>query len=75
MQKYWISFIISFDPNSARDPQSPVWESWTASRGERTGLKRLLIQGGTKKSVMEDVSSAQRTRCDVLASWGVALKQ
>ena len=75
MQKYWISFIKSFDPNSARDPNSPTWEKWTASRDDKVGLKRLLVQGGTKKSVMEEVRTVQRTRCDTLLSWGIELKQ
>lgn len=75
MQKYWISFIKFYDPNSAREHNSPKWATWTASQGQTVGLKRLLIQGGRKTTVVEDVSVAQRGRCDVLSSWGIALKQ
>lgn len=75
MQKYWISFIKFSDPNAARGAESPEWKAWTARRGEKVGLRRLLVQGGGKRTGMEDVSAAQRGRCDVLSSWGIALKQ
>lgn len=75
MQKYWTSFIKTFDPNSARDPGSPTWEKWTADQSNTVGLKRLLVQGGTQKTEVETVSVGQRTRCDVLLSWGISLKQ
>lgn len=76
MQKYWISFIKFFDPNIARDAESPAWKAWTAGKNDtKVGLRRLVVQGGGKKTGMEDVSAAQRARCEVLSSWGIALKQ
>ncbi len=75
MQKYWISFITSFDPSTGRAPDSPRWAKWTANSHGQKGMDRLLVQGGTKRTVMEKVSAAQRARCEILSSWGISIKQ
>ncbi|KAL9097134.1 MAG: hypothetical protein Q9165_000561 [Trypethelium subeluteriae] len=56
---YWISFVRSLDPNTYRVPGSPVWENWGAGVRER----RLKFQ--INDTVMEDVPSVMRSRCDL----------
>lgn len=75
MQGYWLSFIRTFDPNALRMPGSPRWDEWTATGDGSGQMKRLLVQGGKEHTIMETVDPAQASRCDVLASWGVSLRQ
>ncbi|KAI4210146.1 MAG: hypothetical protein LQ351_006978 [Letrouitia transgressa] len=78
MQKYWISFIRSYDPNKYRVAGAPTWERWTATGygDSQTGRQRLLVQNGEdERTVMETVDAEQWSRCRTLSSWGIGLGQ
>lgn len=53
---YWISFILSLDPNTFRNPAAPEWVPWSTDGGNR--LRFQLNQTG-----MEVVPDAQMNRC------------
>jgi acetylcholinesterase len=59
-QAYWISFILSLDPNAFKKPEAPVWESWLDGEGK---AQRLLFE--TNRTVMEGVPGEQLARCEV----------
>jgi len=69
IQRYWTSFIRSYDPNTYRLPGSPMWQQF----GFGDGHQRLLMQ--TNASGMETVPSEQLKRCQYLWSIGLKLKQ
>ncbi|KAK3110842.1 hypothetical protein LTR53_014459 [Teratosphaeriaceae sp. CCFEE 6253] len=54
---YWISFILSLDPNTFKAPNAPEWLPWG------TGSQRLVIE--TNSSHMETTPGAQLGRCDL----------
>lgn len=54
---YWISFILSLNPNPHRHSKAPVWKPW----GAGSGNQRLLFE--TNKTRMEAVSGAEMSRC------------
>ena len=56
MMDYWISFIITLDPNSYKNPAAPQWEAFGSGAGQR-----LRFQ--TNASAMESVPSDQNDRC------------
>ncbi|KAE8452347.1 hypothetical protein EG329_001047 [Mollisiaceae sp. DMI_Dod_QoI] len=65
MQSYWISFILTLDPNKLRNQTYPEWETWTIK-----GSKRLLFHSnGTQ---MEKMSIAERDRCNVMMTYAKA---
>lgn len=55
---YWISFILSLDPNTYRNPAAPEWKPWGSS-----GDQRLKFE--LNATEMESVPSAQLHRCSV----------
>ncbi|KAI0474185.1 alpha/beta-hydrolase [Xylariaceae sp. FL0804] len=63
---YWISFILSLDPNTYKAPNAPVWQPWqSTSQGcfdESASVERLVFQLNDTR--METVPDAQRRRCD-----------
>ncbi|KAK5126804.1 hypothetical protein LTR85_009738 [Meristemomyces frigidus] len=70
VMSYWISFIISLDPNTHKDPSAPYWSPWVAGNAgygaNESNLQRLLIQ--TNATQMEYVPSAQLGKCQVWKS-------
>lgn len=70
VQGYWTSFIRSFDPNTYRVPNTPVWEAWTKGSGT---YQRLMFQ--TNNTHMETVPQDQQERCAYLSSIGIDLEQ
>lgn len=58
MMSYWISFIVSLDPNAHKVSQAPTWEMFNGKEG---CVQRLKIQ--TNATAMESVPSAQLNRC------------
>ncbi|KAK1088247.1 hypothetical protein LTR48_001763 [Friedmanniomyces endolithicus] len=60
VMSYWISFILSLDPNTYKSPAAPEWQSWLDSDGQP---QRLVIE--TNSSHMETVPSAQLGRCQL----------
>lgn len=75
MQKYWVSFVMTLDPNKLREPGSPFWDEWTANAQGGGQMRRLVVQQGVNASTMEAVPIAQQTRCGVLQSWFIRLTQ
>lgn len=75
MQKYWISFIRTFDPNVYRHPGSPRWEEWTADGRGAGKPSRLVVQHGVNASKIEELQEPQKRRCDNITSWAVSIKQ
>lgn len=53
---YWISFILSLDPNTYRSPAAPVWKPWSVD-----GSRRLRFQ--LNATGMEAVPGSQMRRC------------
>lgn len=75
MQRYWISFVITFDPNTLRAPGSPKWGEWSYN-GERAGvMERIVVQDGFNATKMETVSLQQAKRCETIIPWGISLAQ
>ena len=75
MQRYWVSFIMTFDPNLYRQAGSPRWEEWTAN-GQGAGMmSRLVVQDGVNATTMEKVQAGQQKRCDAIIPWCVHIKQ
>lgn len=75
IQRYWVSFILAFDPNSYRLIGSPRWEEWTANGQGAGTMSRLVFQHGVNASGIEKVQEAQRKRCDAIIPWAVGIKQ
>ena len=57
---YWISFILSLNPNTYKSPHAPEWQPW----GSET--QRLVIEANS--SHMEVVPSGQLSRCELWKS-------
>jgi acetylcholinesterase len=55
VMKYWLSFVMTLNPNTHKDPGAPVWKPWGRSQN------RLLIELGT--SQMETVDELEQERC------------
>lgn len=53
---YWISFILSLDPNTYRNPAAPEWVPWGADGGRRMRFQLNATD-------MESVPDCQRSRC------------
>jgi acetylcholinesterase len=64
---YWMSFVRDLDPNTFKDPNSPVWESF-GSKG-----RRLLLQ--TNATIMENVPQDQVDRCSFWKGLAVIMEQ
>ena len=56
VMNYWISFILSLNPNTHKDPAAPEWQPWGTHGGQR-----LKIQLG--ETEMEAVPADQLERC------------
>ena len=69
MQGYWTSFIMTFNPNTRRQPGSPVWQKWNSGEG----YQRLHIETGD--TMMETVPDDQKDRCKYLTGIGVGVGQ
>lgn len=54
---YWISFILSLNPNTHRHPTAPIWRPW----GPGQNGERLRFE--TNATQMENVPSDQSVRC------------
>lgn len=70
LQGYWTSFIRSLDPNPHRESSSPEWKAW--GKGDES-YRRIFLR--TNETQMENVSQAQKDRCDYLISIGEKLRQ
>lgn len=66
MQGYWTSFIRDYNPNTYKDPSSPVWGEW----GQEG---RLFIKTG--ETEMQDLDELQTEKCSYLSSIAIDLKQ
>lgn len=79
LQRYWVSFIMDFDPNTRRLPGTPRWEEWSSDGFEdidSQGSRRIAFQNQDGKSTqMEEVPHEQWERCRTLSEWGVGLGQ
>ncbi|KAK5129982.1 hypothetical protein LTR08_002575 [Meristemomyces frigidus] len=66
MMSYWLSFVVSLNPNTHKDPSAPYWAPWVAgSEGYGNGtdeVQRIVIE--TNATRMETVPSAQLKRCE-----------
>jgi acetylcholinesterase len=71
LQSYWISFVVSLNPNTHKDPAAPVWETWTGSGA--SPLQRIKIQ--TNATEMEVVPQAQIDRCNFWKSLAEVTEQ
>ncbi|KAK4555725.1 hypothetical protein LTR86_006945 [Recurvomyces mirabilis] len=58
---YWISFILSLNPNTYKAPNAPVWEPWTGNGGQK---QRLVFETGDVGTGMEVVPADQLARCE-----------
>ena len=58
LQKFWVSFAMTLDPNTYKDDTAPQWVSWGESSGQR-----LLFQ--LNANGMEDIDSNQAARCQM----------
>lgn len=66
---YWISFILSLNPNTYKNEAAPVWHTWqgaTPTAGGDSAYQRLKIQ--TNATAMEGVPNAQLARCEIWKS-------
>ncbi|KJZ77636.1 hypothetical protein HIM_02813 [Hirsutella minnesotensis 3608] len=73
MQKYWINFIKTYDPNrpdakTAADGSTTKWQPWTQEAQDR-----LVFQTGGKTE-MEPFGDALNKRCDFWAKNGVSMR-
>lgn len=75
IQRYWISFVISFDPNTLRAPGSPKWEEWSFDRKGNGKMGRIVVQDGFNATKMETVPLQQADRCKTVIPWAFALTQ
>ena len=57
---YWISFILTLNPNTYKNAEAPIWESWYGADSCPQRLKFEL-----NDTVMEDVPQDQLARCNV----------
>ncbi|KAI9171239.1 putative secreted lipase [Paramyrothecium foliicola] len=56
VMQYWLSFVMTLDPNTHRDAEAPIWEPLGATQN------RLLIQ--LDNTSMEVVDEDEKARCD-----------
>ena len=56
---YWISFILTLNPNTYKNPAAPQWQTWLDAQGQP---QRLVFQ--TNDTRMVDIPSAQLDRCE-----------
>lgn len=68
LQRYWASFIRSYDPNKHRYKGAPVWQEWT-----QKGMDRLLFE--VNATTMETVPGPQQERCAYLSGIGPSIRQ
>lgn len=68
VMNYWISFIVSLNPNTHRYTSSPEWQPWANHNGQR-----LLFQ--LNKTAMEPVPVDQITRCQMWKGMVSTLEQ
>lgn len=59
---YWISFIVSLNPNTHKHPSAPVWKPW----GDLECGRRIRFE--TNATQMEEVPSDQIARCSMWKS-------
>lgn len=64
---YYLSFIKALNPNTFRNENAPVWQSW----GNGTG-QRLKLQ--TNSTEMEEVPQAQVERCKLWQKFAGAME-
>jgi carboxylesterase type B len=77
MQGYIASFIRSYDPNKYKaiyksgsiNMTAPTWDQYG------TGVGRRMMFNDNNDVEMQDVSDADRTKCDLITSMGVQLQQ
>lgn len=80
MQAYWASFIRSYDPNKhtadflvakGHAMDSPEWKTF----GNGTDMGMRLEFGNNNQVAMEEVSTEEWTRCNVITDMGLHLEQ
>lgn len=67
VMKYWLSFVITLNPNTFKAAEAPMWEPWGANQN------RLVIQ--TDHSIMEAVGEGEKSRCGFWKSIAEDTKQ
>jgi len=65
---YWISFILSLDPNTYKNPAAPEWKPWGTGGGQR--LRFQLDATG-----MESIPASQRGRCEIWKGLAPTMEQ
>lgn len=71
MSSYWMSFIMTQDPNVLRMDRAPDWPSYasggigTLDTGEAVGFQTLEVMDDAMEAVVDNDASA---KCDFFAS-------
>jgi acetylcholinesterase len=79
MMDYWISFIMSLDPNTYRNGAAPRWEPWLSTSGVNAGAgtgaggSRIVVRTGNL--TMENVPPDQMARCQLWKGLAQTMEQ
>ncbi|KAN0117185.1 alpha/beta-hydrolase [Hyaloscypha variabilis] len=65
IQSYWISFILTLDPNTLRSKDLAQWDPWTLA----TRRRLLFHNNGT---MMESMTDAEKARCKIVMPYSKA---
>jgi hypothetical protein len=77
LSSYWISFVVTHDPNSLRSSKAPVWPNYmsgakgTVASGEGVGFNTLQITYESIEALGDPDASA---RCDFFGSQGTTIR-
>jgi hypothetical protein len=77
MSSYWISFVVTHDPNPLRSSNAPVWPSYisggegTFEDGEGVGFDTLQI---TYKSIGAVGDTDASAKCDFFGARGATVR-
>ncbi|KAK4905232.1 hypothetical protein LTR28_000795, partial [Elasticomyces elasticus] len=77
MSSYWISFVVTKDPNPLKAPNAPSWPSYmsggkgTAADGESVGFNTLSV---TYNSIVVRGDPDASAKCDFFSSQGYAVR-
>lgn len=74
VMSFWISFIISLDPNTYKYLGAPIWEPWMSDgNSDDRACQRIKFQ--LNDTVMEAVPEDQRNRCRLWKSLAAISEQ
>lgn len=68
LMNYWISFILTLNPNTHRLPSAPQWEPWSSDNGQR-------IRFQLNATGMESVPQSQKDRCGLWKELSSTMEQ